>query len=383
MKLSRPARQDSHRGWIPGKDGHRGMDFGWGNGDGIYAAAPGVVETVYDGNGWNSGWGNRIAIRHTPRAVTTYSHERPDGIFVSPGQSVVDQQNIGLMGETGDTDGKHLHFELYIDGERVDPAPYFYTDLPGTDGSGVGVPAPSGWSVGETDFTGAYGLNELAGARWYVIEPATDNSKTIAAICEQYGVSLAAAAAWTAAVAASKWGVQLLQGGSSWWDGTGTYYAGVCVALNDVVAALAATEAAALETQRAAVAAAQVPAPQPAVDGSSATNREGDVSMAKPAAKAEADEPVFTKLPDTGDLADLTNTAARNVGNVLPDWARRYILWPLILVLGTALLTTIGVFVGLNQLPPAWVYGAGGGLIVLLPIVALIALANPTKQDKK
>ena len=41
------------------------------------------------------------------------------------------------------------------------------------------------------------------------------------------------------------------------------------------------------------------------------------------------------------------------------------------------------MFVGLNQLPPAWVYGAGGGLIVLLPIVALIALANPTKQDKK
>ena len=39
-----------------------------------------------------------------------------------------------------------------------------------------------------------------------------------------------------------------------------------------------------------------------------------------------------------------------------------------------------GVYVGLGELPPRWVYGAAGGAVVLLPILAVIALANPTKR---
>lgn len=241
------------------------------------------------------------------------------------------------------------------------------------------VPEPTGWSVGQTDFTGGYGEKELEGARWYVIEPVIDDDKTIAAVCERYGVSLEQAAAWSAGVAASKWGVQLLQEGSSWWDGTGTYYAGVCVALNDVAATLTAVEAAKVEAQRAAIAAAQVPSP----GGSAKLNQEAPVVPEATAVEAVPEQSWRpTGQPNTGDLADLTNTAARNVGNVLPDWARRFILWPLILVLGTALLTVIGVYVGLGDMPPRWVYGAAGGLLVLLPIAAVIALANPTKTKR-
>ena len=283
MRLSRPARQNPNNGFdgTPPPGGHRGLDYGWGSGDGIYAAAPGVVESVYGDGGWNGGWGDRISIRHTPRAVTTYNHWAVGSCQVSPGQSVSDQQALATMGETGNTQGEHLHFELYIDGDRVDPTPYFTEDLPGSDGSGVGgVSAPSGWTVGETDFTGSYGLNELNGARWYVIEPSTDDGKTIWAIANQYGVDLASVASLTAKVAGSKWSGQLLQGGSSWWDGSDTYYAGVCIALIDVAAILVAVEAVALSAQRAAVAASQIVSPQPAVDGSGATNKPGAVDPA-------------------------------------------------------------------------------------------------------
>ena len=154
------------------------------------------------------------------------------------------------------------------------------------------VEEPTGWSVGQTDFVGSYGLNEIAGARWYVIEPATDNSKTIYAICEEYGVTLEQAAAWSAAVAASKWGGQLLQAGSSWWDGSGTYYAGVCVALNDVVGALTATEAAAIEAQRAAAAQA---ATQPVLGGKAGWNN-ADAESAVP---SPAPEPTPGEAPTT------------------------------------------------------------------------------------
>lgn len=303
--LARPARQDAGRGWIPGE--HRGMDFGWGSGYGIYAAAAGVVESIYEGGGWNGGWGNRIVVRINARVTVTYNHFATGTSLVSVGELVSVGQQLATMGETGDAQGVHLHFELYIDGDRVDPAPYFSVDLPGTDGSGVGVPAPSGWTVGETDFTGKYGLNELEGARWYVIEPAVDNDKTIWAIANKYGVDLASVTEWTARVAASRWAGQLLQSGSSWWDGSGTYYAGVCIALNDVAALLDATAVKAEAAQRAAVAASQVDAPQPAVDGSSATN--GTPEPAPVAEPVEA-EPVPEPAPAPRAVATVEDVAA-------------------------------------------------------------------------
>lgn len=129
-----------------------------------------------------------------------------------------------------------------------------------TASGAVVVPAVTGWSPGQTDFKGAYGRNDLHGASWYCIEPATTASKTIYGVAEQAGVSLDDVRAWTAKVKASKWAGQLLQPGSSWWDGSGTYYAGVCIALNDVAAALDAYEAQQLAAQQAAVAAAQAEA---------------------------------------------------------------------------------------------------------------------------
>lgn len=118
---------------------HRGIDYGHNYTEKsmeILAAAPGTVIDTYTGSGYNGGWGRRIRVDHGHGNVTTYNHIRPGGVLVSPGQQVSAGQLIGRMGSSGEADGTHLHFELYINGVRVDPQPYFSNDLPGTSGGG-------------------------------------------------------------------------------------------------------------------------------------------------------------------------------------------------------------------------------------------------------
>jgi hypothetical protein len=123
------------RGWIPGV--HRGIDWGWQYYDPEYtmqilAAAEGIVVYAYDGDGMNEGWGRRIKINHAPGVETAYNHMRPGGVLVRVGQRVKAGQLIGRMGSSGTSKGTHLHFELYLNGWRVDPAPYFTKHIPGT-----------------------------------------------------------------------------------------------------------------------------------------------------------------------------------------------------------------------------------------------------------
>lgn len=136
MKLHRPAKQDSHNGFRPASDPlgrHSGEDYGWASGDGVYAAAEGVVEYVYDGDGRNRGWGKRVIVAHSTRADTTYNHLDEGSIRVRRGQELARGARIGTMGSTGTApNGRHLHFELYVDGVRVDPHPYFRRHLTGT-----------------------------------------------------------------------------------------------------------------------------------------------------------------------------------------------------------------------------------------------------------
>lgn len=134
------------RGWIEGS--HRGIDYGHEYTERsmeILAAVDGVVLDVYEGSGYNGGWGRRIRIDHGHGVVTTYNHIRPGGVLVQPGQRVVAGQLIARMGSSGAATGTHLHFEVYINGVRVDPQPYFSTDLPGTgSGGSSGNEAPGG-----------------------------------------------------------------------------------------------------------------------------------------------------------------------------------------------------------------------------------------------
>jgi hypothetical protein len=144
MKLTRPANKDFSNPFAPGPNPvrHSGLDFGHGAGTEVRAAAPGRVVSVYGGGGTNGGWGNRIIIEHAPGVFTAYAHLRTGSIGVKVNDTVSAGQLITQMGNTGTKD-VHLHFELMIGGSapenRVDPAPYFSRDLPGTGGI-----APSG-----------------------------------------------------------------------------------------------------------------------------------------------------------------------------------------------------------------------------------------------
>lgn len=139
------------RGWLSQhfKAGaHRGIDYGFlkadkeGTND-IVAAAGGTIESIYNGNGDNSGWGNRIVINHGYGIKTTYNHFRPGGISLAlrAGQRIEAGAFLGDMGQTGSATGDHLHFELLVNGTRVDPFPYFSRDLPNIP---TGAPASVG-----------------------------------------------------------------------------------------------------------------------------------------------------------------------------------------------------------------------------------------------
>ena len=101
---------------------HLGLDMAIGEGTPYYAADDGVVIDATNGGGYNGGAGNWIVIDHGNGVVTKYMHSAVT--FVSPGETVVRGQNIGLVGNTGKSFGSHLHFQVEIDGVAVDPLIY-------------------------------------------------------------------------------------------------------------------------------------------------------------------------------------------------------------------------------------------------------------------
>lgn len=100
--------------------GHRGIDFATSCWSPIYAAAAGQV--VFAARA--SDWGNYIKVDHGGGIVTGYAHIADGGYNVDAGQYVGAGQVIAYVGNTGASSGCHLHFEVYQNGERIDPAPY-------------------------------------------------------------------------------------------------------------------------------------------------------------------------------------------------------------------------------------------------------------------
>lgn len=101
---------------------HSGIDFGGDRGDPIYAAADGVVTLSERGYPY----GNNIIIDHGRGVKTRYLHlnER----LVEVGDTVKKGQLIGELGNTGRSTGPHLHYEVIVNGENVDPMPYIKED---------------------------------------------------------------------------------------------------------------------------------------------------------------------------------------------------------------------------------------------------------------
>lgn len=97
---------------------HNGVDFGEGFDVPIQASKSGVV--TY--SGWISGYGNSVIIDHGEGVTTLYGHA--NSLNVSVGQSVARGETIALVGSTGMSTGPHLHFEIRINGQPVNPMEY-------------------------------------------------------------------------------------------------------------------------------------------------------------------------------------------------------------------------------------------------------------------
>lgn len=96
---------------------HTGVDLAAPSGTPIYAAGDGVISYYR----WQSGYGNKIEIQHVNGYETAYGHlsRYVDGLGV--GSKVRQGQLIGYVGSTGQSTGPHLHFEILINGNLVDP----------------------------------------------------------------------------------------------------------------------------------------------------------------------------------------------------------------------------------------------------------------------
>ncbi|WP_245964417.1 M23 family metallopeptidase [Sphingorhabdus wooponensis] len=94
---------------------HAGLDFKGPIGTPILAAAEGKVVMA----GFNGGYGNTIEIRHANGLVTRYAHL--SGLNVRRGQMVDRGVQIGRMGSSGRSTGSHLHFEVRLNGQAINP----------------------------------------------------------------------------------------------------------------------------------------------------------------------------------------------------------------------------------------------------------------------
>jgi len=107
-----------YRSTSVGSSNHKGIDISGMYGDPIYAAAGGEVIV----SGWSNSFGYVIHIQHDNGDVTIYSH--CSALLVSVGERVDQGQDIAKMGKTGIASGIHLHFELLINGQNVNPQSY-------------------------------------------------------------------------------------------------------------------------------------------------------------------------------------------------------------------------------------------------------------------
>lgn len=103
---------------------HGGIDIvkAGGNSTGctIVAAGPGTVVSAQ----YHYSWGYNVLINHGNGIMTRYAHMLPGSFKVHAGQQVSAGTPLGNVGSSGNVTGPHLHFEVYVNGRRVNPMPY-------------------------------------------------------------------------------------------------------------------------------------------------------------------------------------------------------------------------------------------------------------------
>lgn len=117
------AYSSSSYGWrIDPMSGHRafheGLDFPAAVGTAVYAAADGIVTTAVQ----TPDYGNLLKIEHGSGLETRYAHN--SRLLVKSGERVMKGQKIALIGNTGRSTGPHLHYEIRLNGNPLDPREY-------------------------------------------------------------------------------------------------------------------------------------------------------------------------------------------------------------------------------------------------------------------
>ena len=97
---------------------HKGLDFAAPTGTPIFAAGNGIVEYV----GRNGGYGKYIRIRHDSTYKTAYAHLNSYKKGIGNGVRVKQGDIIGYVGSTGRSTGPHLHYEIIVNGQQINPA---------------------------------------------------------------------------------------------------------------------------------------------------------------------------------------------------------------------------------------------------------------------
>jgi murein DD-endopeptidase MepM/ murein hydrolase activator NlpD len=96
---------------------HTGVDWAAPRGTPIIASGNGTVEKA----GWAGGYGRQTIVRHANGYETSYNHQSALAKGIKPGAKVRQGQVIGYVGSTGLSTGNHLHYELIVNGRKVDP----------------------------------------------------------------------------------------------------------------------------------------------------------------------------------------------------------------------------------------------------------------------
>ncbi len=103
---------------LGGRRAHKGVDLAGPIGTPVYATADGVVSMAQ----WFSSYGKYVQIEHGAALQTRYGHLSSS--VVEQGARVKKGQLIGYIGSTGRSTGPHLHYEVRVAGDAVNPIPY-------------------------------------------------------------------------------------------------------------------------------------------------------------------------------------------------------------------------------------------------------------------
>lgn len=138
--MSRVIPESEKRITCPYGNGHGGVDLGWRDDESqniVRAHSDGVVVAVVKNcnETYSSGgsYGNYVMIKHPDGYYTLYAHLMYGTVKVNVGDYVKKDQEIGVIGNTGYSKGRHLHFEVRDPNNiKINPTPYLTKDLPNT-----------------------------------------------------------------------------------------------------------------------------------------------------------------------------------------------------------------------------------------------------------